>query len=200
MKKDEVAAIWEDIKELVPWDQNPRLNQKSIEMVASSIKRFGFSAPIVARKQDKMVIAGHTRLEAAKKIGLQKVPVRYLDLDPADAKMLALADNKIGEIAEWNDDLLQTILKDLRENENDISVLGWTDLELESILDEKTDYYDDDDFSDETDESVASDVRQVVLWFSPEEHEVFLSCIQSLSKKLGTESQSTTILEALKNA
>ena len=136
MKKEEIAAVWESIDNLVPWDQNPRYNLQSIQIVANSIKRFGFGAPIVARREDKMVIAGHTRLEAAKKIGLEKVPVRYLDLDPADAKMLALADNKVGEIAKWDDNKLQSILKELRDQEHDIADLGWSNHELDVLLEE----------------------------------------------------------------
>lgn len=133
-KKIEIAAVWEDITVLVPWDQNPRNNKDAIQSVANSIKRFGFGAPIVARKVDKMVIAGHTRLEAAKLLGLSQVPVRYLDLDPADAKMLALADNRIGEIAQWDQDILSNILQEMHDNNLDLDVLGFDDDELSDLL------------------------------------------------------------------
>lgn len=135
MDRDEAAAVWEKIQELVPWDQNPRHNQGAIQSVVDSIKRFGFGAPIIARREDKMVIAGHTRLEAAKLIGLDRVPVRYLDLDPADAKMLALADNKIGEKAQWDNDTLAEILLELDEQRSDLSVLGWSQDELDILMD-----------------------------------------------------------------
>ena len=134
MKKEEVAAVWESIDNLVPWDQNPRLNDHSVDKVATSIKRFGFGAPIVARREDKMVIAGHTRLKAAKKIGLDAVPVRYLDLDPADAKMLALADNKIGEIADWDNDELDRIINDLALSAEDMEDLGWNQSDLDGFF------------------------------------------------------------------
>lgn len=197
----EKAAVWEDINVLVPWSDNPRHNQSAIQSVADSIKRFGFASPIIAREADKMIIAGHTRLEAAKSLGLDRVPVRYLDLDPADAKMLALADNKVGEIADWDDTKLKSVLAELREQEYDISGLGWNGDEIESILDDVLDYDDYDDVSSDDEEgAVSADLRQVVMWFTPEEHEVFLSCIQSLSSRLGTENQTQTVLEALKNA
>jgi len=134
MKKEEVAAVWESIDNLVPWDQNPRLNDQSVDKVATSIKRFGFGAPIVARREDKMVIAGHTRLKAAKQLGLDTVPVRYLDLDPADAKMLALADNKIGEIADWDNDELDRIIDDLALSAEDMEDLGWNSSDLDSLF------------------------------------------------------------------
>jgi ParB family transcriptional regulator, chromosome partitioning protein len=121
----EIAAIWEDINLLVPWEDNPRYNQAAIESVKKSIERYGFGAPIIARTADKMVIAGHTRLAAAKRLNLDKVPVRYLDLDPADAKMLALADNKLSEIAEWNEEVLQEVLQDLKAEGKDVDDLGF---------------------------------------------------------------------------
>ena len=145
MKKEEIAAVWESIDNLVPWDQNPRLNDQSIDKVADSIKRFGFGAPIIARKEDKMVIAGHTRLEAAKKIGLEKVPVRYLDLDPADAKLLALADNKIGEISDWDHNQLISVLSELQNQNHDISGLGFSDKELDNLLVESTEFFAEND-------------------------------------------------------
>jgi DNA modification methylase len=131
----EIAAVWEDIDRLVPWDQNPRHNKSAIQSVADSIKRFGFGAPIVAREQDKMVIAGHTRLAAAKLLNLDRVPVRYLDLDPADAKMLALADNKIGEIADWNEEMLASIIDELSLSVDDMQDIGWSKEEIDGLFD-----------------------------------------------------------------
>lgn len=100
--ENEPAAEWVALDALKPWAKNPRENAKAIAKIAASIKRFGFGAPIVARKADGEIIAGHTRYEAAKKLGLDRVPVRYLDLDPADAHLLALADNRLGEFAAWD--------------------------------------------------------------------------------------------------
>jgi ParB-like chromosome segregation protein Spo0J len=130
----ETAAVWEDINVLVPWDENPRHNQSAIKKVADSIKRFGFASPIIARKSNKMVIAGHTRLEASKLLKLKTVPVRYLDIDPADAKMLALADNKIGEIADWDEEKLNQIIKDLNLDNDELEDLGWNNQEIEQLL------------------------------------------------------------------
>ena len=132
MPKKEAAATYAKIETLVPWSENPRLNDLAVAEVAASIKRFGFGAPIVARKEDSMVIAGHTRLKAAKVLGLETVPVRFLDLDPIDAKLLALADNKLNEVAEWNDDQLAEIMRDI--DPDCLAGLGWTDEELQAIL------------------------------------------------------------------
>ena len=72
--------------------------------------------------------------KAAKKIGLDTVPVRYLDLDPADAKMLALADNKIGEIADWDNDELDRIINDLALSAEDMEDLGWSQSDLDGFF------------------------------------------------------------------
>ncbi|MEC7552092.1 MAG: DNA methyltransferase, partial [Pseudomonadota bacterium] len=102
------------------------------------IKRFGFGAPIIARKEDGEIIAGHTRLEAAKHLRLKEVPVRYLDLDPVDAHLLALADNKLGEVAEWDD----LKLKDIFEKESfavdDLFIAGFDAGALNDIIDRES--------------------------------------------------------------
>ncbi len=140
----EKAAVWEDINVLVPWSDNPRHNQSAIQSVADSIKRFGFASPIIAREADKMIIAGHTRLAAAKSLGLDRVPVRYLDLDPADAKMLALADNKIGEIADWDEAALEKIIDELSLSADDMADLGWSASELDDLFESDFDAVDEE--------------------------------------------------------
>lgn len=132
VKMPESIGSYIDIKELVEWENNPRHNGAAVQEVAKSIKRFGFASPIIARKEDNMVIAGHTRLAAARSLGLDKVPVRFVDLDPTEAQLLALADNKIGEIADWDNDLLSEILTDLQEH--DLTGIGFSDTELDELI------------------------------------------------------------------
>ena len=133
-KESEPAATWVAIDALTPWADNPRKNDgRPVEAVADSIKRFGFAAPIIARQEDGMVIAGHTRLKAAIKLGLDRVPVRYLDLDPADSRLLALADNKVGELAEWDDEALARIVADIDGAE--LALAGFTEEDLAALID-----------------------------------------------------------------
>lgn len=133
--ENEPAAEWVSLDALKPWAKNPRENAKAIAKIAASIKRFGFGAPIVARKADGEIIAGHTRYEAAKKLKLDRVPVRYLDLDPADAHLLALADNKLGEVSEWDSAKLLDMLGDLRQQGTDAAlVAGWGDADIDALL------------------------------------------------------------------
>lgn len=128
---DEAAAVWVATSELVPWQRNPRKNDDNVKRVMESIKRFGFSAPIVARKADGEIIAGHTRLKAAAALGMKRVPVRYLDLDPADAHLLALADNRLNELSPWDTAELQSILSEYGLESAELA--GWSSDDLEKM-------------------------------------------------------------------
>ena len=127
------AAVYVHPSELVPWKRNPRDNDAAVEDVARSIERFSFGAPIVARLEDRTVIAGHTRLKAAEKLGLEKVPVRFLDISAEEAEALALADNKLSEMASWTDEV-DDILRELNADSIDITGLGWSQEELDDII------------------------------------------------------------------
>ena len=135
--KPESAAQWVPMADLVAWDANPRINEHAVADVAASIKRFGFASPIIAREESGEIIAGHTRYKAALSLGLDRVPVRYLALDPTEAHLLALADNRTAEIADWSDGL-SDVLRALEEDGADLSGLGWDDDELAAILEAPT--------------------------------------------------------------
>ena len=126
------AAEWRSPAELVPWDKNPRKNDDAVDSVAESIRRFGFGAPIVANRRDGTIIAGHTRLRAAVKLGLAEVPVRFLDLAPEDAHALSLADNRLGEIATWDDAALAEIIGGI--SAADIQMVGFTDDDVKRVM------------------------------------------------------------------
>lgn len=140
----EPAAIWESIGNLRGWAANPRKNAENVERVAESIKRFGFSAPIVARRNGE-VIAGHTRLAAARALGIDQVPVRYLDLSEREAHLLALADNRLTELSPWDTDALHEILA--AYDAADITLAGWSQAEFDALVDAPAEA--DDGSSDE---------------------------------------------------
>ena len=141
--KQEVAAEWVSVDALKPWAQNPRINDDAVPEVAKSIRRFGFGSPILARKADGEIIAGHTRLKAAMSLGLERVPVRYLDLDPAEAHLLALADNRLAEEADWDNGQLAAILADYKIGDAQSS--GFDLSEISKLLDEAEEDFDLDD-------------------------------------------------------
>ena len=102
MKKSEMPeVVQKPIEEVVPYDNNPRFNDDAVDAVAASIKEFGFQQPIVTDK-DGVIIVGHTRLKAAKKLGLKTVPVIVAELSKDKANAYRLADNKTGELATWD--------------------------------------------------------------------------------------------------
>nr|DAZ56822.1 MAG TPA: ParB protein [Caudoviricetes sp.] len=93
---------YRNVAGLIPYVNNPRLNDGAVDAVAASIKEFGFKVPIVV-DSDGVIVAGHTRLKAAKKLGLDSVPVIVADdLSPEQVKAFRLADNRVGELAEWD--------------------------------------------------------------------------------------------------
>lgn len=94
------------LDELIPYENNPRINDKAVKYVAESIKEFGFKVPIVIDKNN-VIVAGHTRYKASIELGLTEVPCIVADdLTEEQVKAFRLADNKVGEIAEWDFELL----------------------------------------------------------------------------------------------
>ena len=118
---------------LHPYEKNARRNENALEPVANSIREFGFRSPIIATV-DGEIICGHTRYAAAQRLGLKTVPVLYAsDLSPAQVKAYRLADNKVSELAKWDNALLIEELEELKtldELEVDMSDFGFDDSEM----------------------------------------------------------------------
>ena len=100
MKKIEIKYI--PIDDIKPYKNNPRLNEDAIPYVMNSIKEFGFKNPIILDKNN-VIVAGHTRLESAKRLDMKEVPVIYADdLTEEQVKAFRLADNKVAEKSLWD--------------------------------------------------------------------------------------------------
>lgn len=121
--------------ELIPYANNPRHNDgEAVDRVAASIAEYGFKSPIIIDK-DGVIIAGHTRYKAAKKLNLETVPViRADDLTPAQIKAFRIADNRVAEYSSWDNDLLTIELEKLQELDFDLDMTGFEDWELENLL------------------------------------------------------------------
>lgn len=114
-------VIYKSPNEIIPYENNPRNIEKAVDAVADSIREFGFRNPILV-DGDMVIIAGHTRREAAIRLGLDKVPVLVVDdLDEDQVKAFRLADNKVAEIATWDFNMLNSELAGI---EMDISGFG----------------------------------------------------------------------------
>lgn len=134
------------IDEIKPYENNPRDNDDAVDAVANSIKEFGWQQPIVVDNEG-VIIAGHTRYKAAQKLGLKHVPVVVADnLTPDQVKAYRLADNKTAELADWNMDLLNDELDQIRDI--DMSDFGFDD--LDSLELEDADTAKDDNFDEAT--------------------------------------------------
>lgn len=120
-----------NINELHEYENNPRQNENAVEAVAASIREFGFKVPIVI-DADNVIVAGHTRLKAAKLLGLDKVPCIVADdLTPEQVKAFRVADNKTAELAEWDIEKLEIELAELSDFDFDMSVFGFVEQETE---------------------------------------------------------------------
>lgn len=142
------------ISEVKPYDKNPRKNDDGVEAVANSIKEFGWQQPIVVDK-DNVIIVGHTRYKAAKKLGMDKVPVVVADnLSPEQVKAYRLADNKTGELTDWDMSLLDDEL-------GDIADIDMSDFGFDLDIPEDDEEAQEDDFDEEIPEEPKSKVGQI---------------------------------------
>lgn len=135
--------------ELKEYENNPRHNESAVDAVAASIENFGFKVPIVIDK-DNVIIAGHTRLKAAQKLGLEKLPCIVADdLTEEQVKAFRVADNKTAELAEWDIEKLESELAELQDFDMeqfgfDLSDFGFEE-EKEIIEDEIPEVDDEND-------------------------------------------------------
>ena len=104
------------VEDLKPYENNPRYNDGAVDYVAKSIEEYGFKVPIIVQK-DGTIIAGHTRYEASKKLGVEKVPcVIADDLSEEQAKAFRIADNKVSDFSIWDNKLLLEELADIGDD------------------------------------------------------------------------------------
>ena len=131
-----------EIKDIIPYENNPRFNDGAVEAVANSIKEFGFKQPLVLDK-NKVIIAGHTRLKASKELGLKRVPCIIADdLNAEQVQAYRLADNKTGEIATWNWEELTAELEELANFDFDMSEFGFMENNRNELGIENDEIYD----------------------------------------------------------
>lgn len=156
MKEEKREIVYKSLDEIKPYERNARNNDNAVDSVANSVKQFNFNVPITVDKNG-VIVSGHTRYKAAKKLGLERVPVIVLDdLTDEEIKAYRLADNKTGELADWNIELLNDELQDLSLTDIDMSNFGF---DLNLFEDDKE--AKEDGFDEEVPEEPKSKVGQI---------------------------------------
>lgn len=142
-----------DINTIKPYENNPRkLKDSAIEKVAMSLKEYGFRQPIVVDKNN-IIIAGHTRFRASKKLGLKEVPITIVDnLTEEQINAYRIADNRTAEESEWDNELLKMEIKDLEAKDFKLDLLGFNEDQLNDLLFEEKQGLTDEDEVPETPE------------------------------------------------
>ena len=141
-----MKIIEKKVSDLKEYENNPRHNEKAVDAVAESIKQFGFKVPLVI-DSNGVIVTGHTRLKAARKLELEKVPcVVADDLSPEQIKAFRLADNKTAELAEWDFELLERELSELRviDLDFDMADFGFEFEDIEKNQEVKQEVEEDD--------------------------------------------------------
>ena len=146
-----------DITSIKPYENNPRkLSETAIEKVAMSLKEYGFRQPIVVDK-DRVIVAGHTRFRASKKLGLKQVPISIIDnLTEEQINAYRIADNRTAEESEWDNELLKMEIKELEAKDFKLDLLGFNDEQLNDILfEEKQGLTDEDEVPEAPEEPIS---------------------------------------------
>ena len=161
-----------DINILKEYENNPRHNEAAVDKVAASIKEFGFKVPIIM-DQNNVIVAGHTRLKAARKLGLEKVPCIIADdLSPEQIKAFRLADNKVSEFATWDEEKLHTELMDLKVIDFDIESFGFDIKEINEPEENiESDFDEDEEINTESNFNYKEQYGVIVMCKNESEQE-----------------------------
>ena len=191
-----------EIDKIIPYINNPRKNL-NVDKVASSIKEFGFQQPIVVDKTNTIVV-GHTRYEAAKKLGITKVPVQIADLSDTQAKAYRIADNRLNQDASWDTKLLNIEFNDLLSKDYNLDSLGFTTDELDTLFlksSEDADIGLNENIEEDLDltQETLSDVKMIQLFFNADNESKFREAINKISKENNIDNISDAVLRCVFN-
>jgi ParB-like chromosome segregation protein Spo0J len=196
-------VVLQNINDLIEYEDNPRKNEEAVSKVADSINTFGFKTPIVV-DEDNIILAGHTRLKAAKLLGMKKVPVHVAsDLSEEQKRAYRIMDNKSGEAADWDNDLLSKEFQNLAETDFDMMMTGFGESEIQKLTSDILEFEPaananfDENFAS-LDDVQQSNVRMVNLFLNTETEPVFQEMVGSLKEKWAQENLTDTVYEAIK--
>lgn len=188
--------------DLIEYANNPRQNIKAVEKVADSIKTYGWRVPIVI-DEDNIILAGHTRLKAAKLLELKEVPVHVAkDLNEEQKTAYRIMDNRSQDFAEWDNDLLGIEFAKLAGGDFDLDMTGFDFKEIEELTANMMEFEEpetlvlDEDFEELTD-TISSNVRMVNLFLNEETEPVFQEMVTQLKARWGVVNLTETVYQAV---
>ncbi len=134
------------IADLIPYARNPRKNDPAVQHIAASLKEYGFVKNSIVVDEDMVLITGHTTTKAMQALGWTEAPevTQVFGLTEAQKKAYRIADNKLGELATWDEELLALEFEDLKGLDFDVDLTGFDTKELTKILDAEKEATDDD--------------------------------------------------------
>ena len=188
-----------DIEDIKPYNKNPRkISDKAIDMVATSIKEFGFQQPIVVDMKDEIVV-GHTRYQASKKLKLKKVPVVRGDFTDEQAKAYRIADNRINEETGWDYNFLQEELNNLLDLDVDLNLTGFTSEELDSMFAKEEITIEDPIEITEDENHLMNDVKMIQLFYEPNNEQKFRDIVEKVKEKYSIDNISDAVFKCVEN-
>ena len=161
-KKQELSNV--PISKLMPYAKNPRKNDVAVQRVAKSLEEFGLVKNSIVVDEDMVLITGHTTTKAMQVLGWKNAPevTQVFGLTAAQKQAYRIADNKLGELAEWDTELLGMELEELRDLDFDIELTGFDDIEFSQFIENMNTLKTPIPESErEYDESIASDVEMI---------------------------------------
>ena len=134
MSKDKLKLEYMSVNDIKPFDGNPRKHpEDALKKLVDSINHFGWTNPILL-DEDNIIVAGHARLKAAKKAGMEEVPVIKLPLSGKEAALYNIADNKTQELTEWDWPKLGDLFHELDTGEFDLEITGFSETEISGLM------------------------------------------------------------------
>jgi hypothetical protein len=175
------------VEKIIPYENNPRMNEKTVQRVAESIKNFGWQVPIVV-DEDMIILAGHSRIKAAKLLEINEVPVKIASgLSEEQKTAFRIMDNKAQDFSEWDSESLSLEFNKLVEGDFDLKLTGFDfDEEFESL-----NISSDFDIPE-------TNIKQFMLLYDIETLEEFKSMLMVLKEKYKVDNYSDIVFTAVK--
>ena len=191
-----MEVVLKKVDDLVPYYQNPRIiSDRAIKECAKSIKQHGIRQ-VISIDKNNIIVAGHTRLLACKSLGINEVPCVVYEDSQEKIDAYRLADNKVGELTQWEDNFLQQELKKLEDLNIEVAGFGFKDDAFDSF----DDLIDKEVKLDEVGYSAKELTNQVPLIFYMEEEErtAVMDCIEIIRRNLHLDTKTQALMELVR--